>query len=174
MRRPTRIAMFAILALVVGAVLYFALRDVPRLGDFARLSTGPMQVTIEEEGVARVRDVYRLFPPVAGHLDRVGLDEGDAVTAGGTVIASLRPLEPPFLDERTRIEADAAPHLCAGPERLREPGLGRHETCCPCRHGSGRVVDRPRGHYECAVDVIGKRAAAVSRHAEALSGPIDR
>ncbi len=120
MRRPTRIAMFAVLALVVGAVLYFALRDVPRLGDFARLSTGPMQVTIEEEGVARVRDVYRLFPPVAGHLDRVGLDEGDAVTAGGTVIASLRPLEPPFLDERTRIEAEAAAEAALSAVRLAE------------------------------------------------------
>ncbi len=97
-----------VLAGGIGAALYLAMREQPALVDIATVSSGPMTVTIEEEGVTRVRDIYTVSSPIAGHLDRITLDEGDKVKADTTVIASIHPPDPPFIDERTRTELIAA------------------------------------------------------------------
>ena len=65
-----------------------------------------MRVTVDEEGITQVREVYTVSATIAGHLDRISLTEGDAVEQG-QVIASIHPLEPPFLDDRTRAELEA-------------------------------------------------------------------
>ncbi|GIL01181.1 MAG: secretion protein HlyD [Alphaproteobacteria bacterium] len=96
------------LAAGIGAAVYLALRTRPVLVDLAQVAVGPMQVTINEEGIARVRDVYTLSSPIAGRLLRVRLDEGDEVVANQTVVAAIQPLDPPFLDVRARNEAAAA------------------------------------------------------------------
>ena len=94
--------------LAIGAGFYFAMREQPVTVDLAEIKTGPMSVTIEEEGVARVRDIYTVSSPIAGHLDRTKLEEGEAVIANKTIIASIHPPDPPFLDERTKAELEAA------------------------------------------------------------------
>ena len=96
-----------LLAAAVGFGVYVAVRTGPVLVDTARVAREPMEVTIDAEGVARVRDVYTVSSPIAGRLARVQLDEGDPVKAYETVIASIHPLDPPFLDERARSEAAA-------------------------------------------------------------------
>lgn len=88
---------------IVGYALYVTFREQPVLVDLASVSNGPMVVTIDEEGITRVRDVYALSAPIAGHLDRVDFQEGDAV-AKGQAIASIHPLDPPFIDQRSRAE----------------------------------------------------------------------
>jgi HlyD family secretion protein len=85
-----------------------ALREQPILIDIAEVTTGPMQVTIQEDGITRVRDVYTVSSPIAGHLDRTTLEEGATVVANETVIASIHPPDPPFLDERMMAELTAA------------------------------------------------------------------
>ncbi len=97
-----------LLVLVTGGGLYLAMRERPILVDTAQIGRAPMQITIDEEGETRVRDIYTVSSPIAGHLDRTTLDEGQRVTANETVIASIHPLEPPFLDERTMAELRAA------------------------------------------------------------------
>jgi len=92
---------------VVGAFAY-ALREKPVLVDVATVTEGPMQVTIREEGVTRVREVYTISAPIAGHLARTHLEEGDPVKGGETVVASIEPLAPPLLDTRTEAELLAA------------------------------------------------------------------
>jgi HlyD family secretion protein len=84
--------------------LYEVYREKPVAVDFAFVTSGPMQVTITEEGPTRVRDIYEVSTPISGHLSRVDLDVGQYVTAYETVIGSVHPLDPPFLDERTRQE----------------------------------------------------------------------
>lgn len=96
-----------LLLATVGYGFYAAFRTPPVLVDLARATRGPMQVTIDEEGTARVRHVYAVSSPIAGHLDRVTLDEGDPVTPE-TVIARIHPLESPFLDTRTRAQLEAS------------------------------------------------------------------
>ena len=67
-----------------------------------------MQVTINEEDLTRVKDVYAVPSPIAGYLDRTTLEEGEAVKANETVVASIHPLDPPFHDLRARAELVAA------------------------------------------------------------------
>jgi HlyD family secretion protein len=98
----------ALLVLAIITGFYLALREQPIQVDIAEVKVGPMRVTINEEGVARVRDIYTVSSPISGHLDRTKLDEGEAVVANQTIIASIHPLDPPFLDERTEAELKAA------------------------------------------------------------------
>ena len=94
--------------LVIVAAFLFALREQPIEVDSATVTVGPMKVTIDADGVTRVRDVYTISSPIAGHLDRNPLDQGQRVKSGQTVVASIHPLDPPFLDQRTRSELTAA------------------------------------------------------------------
>lgn len=68
---------------------------------------GRLAVTIEEEGKTRVTERYVVSAPVAGFVERIELEPGDAVEAGETV-ARLQPLRPESLDPRSRAEAEAA------------------------------------------------------------------
>ena len=100
------ITRFALLLIVlgIGAALYWAMRERPAGVDIATVISAPMKVVIQEEGITRVREVYTVSSPIAGRVDRIKLDEGQAVQAGKTLIASIHPLDPPFLDERTQRE----------------------------------------------------------------------
>ena len=98
----------AALAAIVGAGLYVALREQPVSVDAAPVIEGPMIVTINQEGVTRVRNVYTVSAPISGHLDRTSLEEGDPVEANRTVVASIHPMDPPLIDRRTEAELLAA------------------------------------------------------------------
>ncbi len=74
----------------------------------AKVEQGPMQVTLDEDGETRVRDKFVVSAPVAGRLQRIELEPGDAVVKGKTVVARLSTAEAPLLDPRTRAELEAA------------------------------------------------------------------
>jgi HlyD family secretion protein len=74
----------------------------------AKVGQGPMQVTLDEDGETRVRDKFVVSAPVAGRLQRIELEPGDAVVKGKTVVARLSTAEAPLLDPRTRGELQAA------------------------------------------------------------------
>ena len=101
-----RIAMLAVVLALAGGA-YYALREQPAAVDVARVERAPMAVTLVQEGVTRIRNVYTISAPIAGHLARPVLVEGDPVKAGSTVIASIHPLDPPLIDERTLAELKA-------------------------------------------------------------------
>lgn len=88
----------------VGVAL-FAWAFAPRpLGvELAAASEGPFETAIEEDGKTRLRDRFVVAAPLAGTLARITLREGDAVEAG-TPLASITPVLPAMLDERTRRE----------------------------------------------------------------------
>ena len=87
---PKRLLLIlSLLAAVVFATA--ALRPQPVTIETARAVRGPLRVTVDEEGETRVRQRYVLGAPVAGRLERIALDEGDAVKAG-QVVARLDPL----------------------------------------------------------------------------------
>jgi len=102
-----RVALAGFFVLIICG-FYLALQDKPVPVDVATATHAPMQVTISEEGVTRVRDVYTVSSPLSGHLSRISLREGDSVNANETLVASIHPLDPPFIDERSRIELEAA------------------------------------------------------------------
>lgn len=116
------------LVLAIGAGFYLAMREQPIAVDIAPIVAGPMTVTIDEEGVTRVKDVYAVSSPIAGYLDRTTLDEGEPVKANETVIASIHPLDPPFLDQRTRAELTAAAEAARSAVALAKVELQRAQT----------------------------------------------
>jgi HlyD family secretion protein len=93
-------------AAVVLALIAWGFWPRAELAETAVVARGPLAVTVEEEGRTRVRDRYVLYAPVAGYLRRIELDVGDEVAAGA-VLATLDPLRPAALDQRSRAEAEA-------------------------------------------------------------------
>jgi HlyD family secretion protein len=94
--------------LVVGAVLAAALWPQSMTVDVVAVARGPLRVTIDEDGETRVRDRFVVSAPVAGRLNRIELEPGDAVTAGRTVLARITSADSPLIDPRTRSELTAA------------------------------------------------------------------
>ena len=90
----------AILALYIG---YGLVRPSPLIVETAPAVVRPMQVTIDEEGISRVRDRYVVAAPIAGRVARLSLREGDSVRAGALVARVF----PAPLDPRAREQAQA-------------------------------------------------------------------
>ena len=93
--------------LIVGGLLAIALWPKTLEIDTAAVVRGPLVVTVDEEGMTRVRDRFVVSTPVAGRVLRIELEPGDAVKHG-QVVARVRAEAPPLLDERARAEARAA------------------------------------------------------------------
>ena len=95
-------AIVAVVAVVVGT------RPQPVPAELARVTRGPIAVTIDEEGETRVRDRFVISAPLGGRVLRIELEPGDAVVANETVLAVFLPSAPVMLDARSRAEAQAA------------------------------------------------------------------
>lgn len=91
---------------VVGAAIY-ALMPQPVGVDIAVIDRGTVEISVDEEGVARVRDVFRVSTPIAGRVQRLPIKEGDVVKRNVSTVALIRPTAPAFLDVRTRRELEA-------------------------------------------------------------------
>src|SRR6186997_34963 len=91
---------------VVAGLLAVALWPKTVPVDVGTASRGPLVITVDEEGMTRIRDRFVVSSPVAGRVLRIELEPGDCVTRG-QVVARVRPEAPPLLDARTRAEAEA-------------------------------------------------------------------
>ena len=89
--------------LASAALLAWAFAPRPLEVEVAQVSEGPFETHIEEDGKTRLRDRYVISAPLAGTIGRVTLREGDAVEAGA-LLATITPVLPAMLDERTRRE----------------------------------------------------------------------
>lgn len=114
--------------LIAGLAFAFWPRRVPV--DIATIREAPMAVTIEDDGVTRVREVYVLSAPVSGRLLRIEAHAGDTIEAQKTVIAMIEPVDPSFRDARAQREleftvsaARAARELASSAVRGREAEL---------------------------------------------------
>lgn len=94
-----------IILIVVLAILYGFLPRTQEV-DLVRVTRGPLQVTIEEEGRTRLRERFVISAPTAGYLRRIKAKVGDSLSKGQTV-AVLEPLRSQALDPRSRAEAEA-------------------------------------------------------------------
>ncbi len=102
-----RLVPWIVLVLVVAGLIWaFLPRPVPV--EVATVGLQTIEVTVEEEGVARIKEVFAVSAPIAGKLQRTDLHAGDPVTAGQTVVAAIGPSAPALLDARARAVAEAA------------------------------------------------------------------
>src|SRR5262245_56452217 len=93
--------------IVIGGLLAVALWPKPAVVDVSSATRGPIIVSVDEEGVTRVRERFVVSSPVSGRVLRIELAPGDVVKRGQTV-AQVRSEAAPLLDERARAEAQAA------------------------------------------------------------------
>ena len=92
--------------LVLGLVIA-GLWPSPLPVETAKVTRGPLVVTVNEEGVTQVRHRYVISSPVSGNLRRITLKPGAEVVAGETVLAVLEPASGDILDARSRAQAEA-------------------------------------------------------------------
>ncbi|NJM82389.1 MAG: hypothetical protein HC844_07745, partial [Tabrizicola sp.] len=77
-----------LIALLIAAGLIWALRPRPVEVETARIGRQDIEVAVEEEGEARIREVFTVSATTAGKLQRIDLHAGDPVVAHETVVAS--------------------------------------------------------------------------------------
>lgn len=102
--KPMRIAILIVVGVAVIVAFVWALRPQPVPVDLAMIGRGTLEITVADEGVARVAEVYTVSAPVPGRVLRAPLDPGDRVVRNKTVVATIEPQMPTFLDTRTRRE----------------------------------------------------------------------
>jgi HlyD family secretion protein len=94
----------ALLLLMAVVAIVWAVLPKPVQVELALVTSGRFVATIDEDGKSRVRERYVVAAPLTGRLTRVQLKAGDRVSAGN-VVASVLPSPAPFLDPRSRREA---------------------------------------------------------------------
>lgn len=106
--------------LAFGAGLFglvWIVRPRPIPVDLATLVREPMEITVDDEAITRVRHIYTVSAPISGTVLRIshpagapGVSRhvGDEVTAHVTVVAVMQPTTPAFLDARSREELTAS------------------------------------------------------------------
>ncbi|MBP6439912.1 MAG: HlyD family efflux transporter periplasmic adaptor subunit, partial [Thermomonas sp.] len=147
-------SMTLLAAVAVALLLWWMFRPSPIETEISPVLSGPMQVTVDNQGQLRVHDRYVIAAPVAAELERIELHDGDRVRKGQRV-ALLRPLA---LDARQREEAqarlDAARALAraatlgvqraASDQKLAAGELARLEKLVAQGFMSPQAVDRAR------------------------------
>lgn len=116
------------LPLVAGVVLVALIvvglwpRAVPV--EAAAVTRGALVVTVDEEGMTRVKNRYVVSAPVAGQLRRIDWKAGAVVETGKTVLAVLETSGADFLDARSQAQAEARVRAT---EAAREAALAQRE-----------------------------------------------
>ncbi|MFM7445075.1 MAG: HlyD family secretion protein, partial [Tabrizicola sp.] len=95
------VAALAVLAFLVWAFLPRAVEV-----ELATVAPRTLEVAIEEEGEARIREVFTVSATITGKLQRIDLHAGDTV-AEGQPVAGIGPVAPVLLDSRSRAVAEA-------------------------------------------------------------------
>jgi HlyD family secretion protein len=95
----------AILSLIAALVWAFLPR--PVAVEVAEVGPRTIEVAVEEEGEARIREVFTISATTGGKLQRIDLHAGDPVFAQKTVVARIGPAAPALLDARARAVAEA-------------------------------------------------------------------
>jgi HlyD family secretion protein len=96
------------LGLGLVALIGWALWPQPVPVDLATIGRGPLEVTVEDEGITRIHDVYTVSSPILGKMLRSPREVGDKVAADKTLIAEIEPMAPTFLDVRSQRVNEAA------------------------------------------------------------------
>jgi HlyD family secretion protein len=99
--------LFAVVALLVVLGAAWAFWPRPLAVEMTKIGRQSIDVTVEDEGISRIKDVYTVSAPIAGKLLRLNLQAGDAVKAAETILATMEPVAPGLLDARARAVAES-------------------------------------------------------------------
>lgn len=99
---------YAVVVLAFAGLLVWTFLPRPVAVELAEIAPRTIEVHVEEDGQARIRDVFTISATITGKLQRIGLHPGDPVVANETVVAVIGPAAPVLLDSRSRAVAEAA------------------------------------------------------------------
>lgn len=102
-----RIAVIGVVAVAAVAGIWWAFTPKPLVVETAAVTTGDLVISVDDEGIAKMRNVVEVSMPVGGELLRLPVRVGDKVVAG-EVVATIEPMESALLDSVSRAEAEAA------------------------------------------------------------------
>lgn len=157
------LASLLVLAAMATAI-FMAFQPKPVAVDVVQVESGPMKVTVNEDGKTRIRERYVVSTPLVGRLLRVDVEPGDPVQRNGERIAVLTPRDPELLDSRElkqaemRVKAREAALSRATPnvERAKaeleyaESDLGRIRKIAESRAVTRDEVDQAKREYRVA------------------------
>jgi len=96
----------AVAATAIVAAAAWALVPKPVAVDVAPVSRGPLEVSIAEDGITRIRERYEVAAPVAGRLLRVEVHAGDQIESDTPLVR----LEPVPLDPKQEAQLTGRLH----------------------------------------------------------------
>lgn len=117
----------AALVVLIG-FLVWAFMPRPVEVDVAEVALRPLEITVEEEGEARIREVFTVSATIAGKLQRINLHPGDKVIGGETIVALIGPAAPVLLDSRSRAVAEATAAAAQAATELARTQLAEAEA----------------------------------------------
>jgi len=161
--------------LVVVLVVLALMRPAVIVMDLVTLDHGALSVTIDEDGITRLRHHAEVAAPITGRLEESTLTEGDSV-ARGQVVARIAPVP---LDAREVMQAEA--NLAAARSAVAEAdarvsqAVVAHEEAVRARDraqrlsAAGALSDREREEAE-ATERITARDVEAARAVKAAAG----
>jgi HlyD family secretion protein len=90
----------------VGGLVALAFAPKPVEVDAGSVTRNAMMLTIDDDGMTRIRERYTISAPLGGRLVRIALDPGDEVKKGD-LLATINPGLPDLLDPRAIAQAEA-------------------------------------------------------------------
>ena len=106
--KPRTIGLVTVGAAVMLGLGYVSFRPDPIPVDLHIIARAPLEVTINADGVTRIKDIYDVASPIMGTALRSPVAIGDQVTEGETIVAAVQPMTPGLLDSRSLIQAQAS------------------------------------------------------------------
>lgn len=113
---------------IAAGAVYYGFRPNPVPVDTASVDRGEITVTVDDEGVTRIKEIYSVSAPVAGRVLRSPVEVGDEVVRSETVVAVIEPEQPNFLDARLRREAEAQVRVAQSALAFAQAELKRHQA----------------------------------------------
>jgi HlyD family secretion protein len=101
--KPRSLLLGVLSVVVVAGLLAWAFRPAALEVEVAGVTRGPFRLTVDDDGIVRVRDRFRLTAPVGGVLQRPPVKVGERVMRGH-IVAVIEPAHAQLLDPRTRAE----------------------------------------------------------------------
>lgn len=158
MHRGTRLLIIAAIGmLIVVSLAWTAFRPAPVPVEVAEVARGPMEVTVDVDGVTRIREVWEVSAPISGTALRSPVREGDRVIADETLVAVVEPVAPSLLDARARSQAQAAVHEAQAALAVAESELRQAEE----------DLAYAQGNYDRTQALVERGVASIVRMEEA-------
>jgi HlyD family secretion protein len=140
-----RRVILALAALALLGAVIWAFLPQPVAVEVAEVAPRSIDVAVEEEGQARIREVFTISATTGGRLQRIDLHAGDPVVAKETVVAVISPAAPALLDARARAVAEATMAAAQSAVELAEAQVTQAEAALEFMTTE---ADRTRALYE--------------------------